>query len=375
MRKHILFVVSDPALVARLKRMLRAMRGRWESSFVGTLGAAQCVLRDIGFDAVVADTNVPDGDGLVLLAELRSLHHARNTPVIMLTARRERRAKWRALRMGATDLIDKPVRAEELFARLHSAIRLKAQQDDLDGRHAAVEQMVAARTAQLEDSRLDMICRLGRMAEDRDEGTGHHAVRIGCYSRVIAGALRADRDLAELLLLATPLHDIGMIAMPEDLVVKQGPLDEHEWDVLREHCAIGADLLRDDGGSARCRLACSVASTSHGGNERPDALRSMAASVALTHHEWWDGSGYPGGLAGREIPLPSRITALADAYDALSFDRPYRPALSEAEVLQTIRDEVGGHYDPEVHEAFERAIPRLREIRTGLPDEVYVTSG
>jgi putative two-component system response regulator len=213
------------------------------------------------------------------------------------------------------------------------------------------------------------------VAEYRDEETGDHVVRVGCYSRVIAEELEADREFVEMLFLTSPLHDIGKIGVPDAVLLKPGPLSEDEWEVMKQHCAIGADILRKESKVRAAFLAWHGGQTyGYNGNGQNPVLK-MASSIAMTHHEWWDGSGYPGGLAGKDIPLHSRIAALADAYDALSFDRSYRPALSESDVLQTIRDEVGDHFDPKVHAAFEQSIPQLRAIRIRLEDEVCGTTG
>ena len=369
MKRRILFVDDEPNVLDGLRRMLRAERGRWDMSFVGGADAALDVVRAVGCDAVVSDVNMPGKDGFALLAEIRADERTRDVPFIILTGRNESDIKRRALDLGATDLLNKPVDPQDLIARLRSMIRLKTYQDEIKDQNAILERKVEERTADLVDSRLDIIWRLGKAAEYRDEETGNHVVRVGCYCRVIAERLGADREFVELLLLTSPLHDIGKIGIPDAILLKRGPLNEDEWDVMRRHCAIGAEILREDSKVMNAFLAWRrERKCNHNGNAKNPVLK-MASSIALTHHEWWDGTGYPAGLAGEGIPLESRIVALADAYDALCSERPYKPALSEAEALSVIHDEVGRHFDPAISAAFEESIRALRAIRTELSDE------
>ncbi|MFH1749253.1 MAG: HD domain-containing phosphohydrolase [Planctomycetota bacterium] len=375
MKRHILFVDDEPNVLDGLRRMLRAERDRWDMSFVGGADAALDTMRAVGCDAVVSDVNMPGKDGFALLAEMFADERTQDIPVIILTGRNESDIKRRALNLGATDLLNKPVDPQDLIARLRSVIRLKTYQDELKDQNAILERKVEERTAELVDSRLDIIWRLGKAAEYRDEETGNHVVRVGCHCRVIAETLGADREFVEMLFLTSPLHDIGKIGIPDAILLKRGSLNEDEWDVMKRHCAIGAEILREDSKVMNAFLAWRGEHTcGHDGNGQNPILK-MASSIALTHHEWWDGTGYPAGLDGANIPLESRIVALSDAYDALCFERPYKPALPEAEALKIIRDEVGRHFDPQVHAAFEESITELRAIQTELRAEVYDPAG
>ena len=226
------------------------------------------------------------------------------------------------------------------------------------------------RTADLVNSRMDIIWRLGKAAEYRDEETGNHVVRVGCYCRVIAETLGVDRALVETLFLTSPLHDIGKIGIPDAILRKRGPLDATEWEVMKRHCAIGAEILHEDSKVMSTFLAWRGVDTCDHDRAARNPILSMASSIALTHHEWWDGSGYPAGMAGEEIPLESRIVALADAYDALCSKRPYKPALSDRDALAIMHDEVGLHFDPTVYAAFLESVDELRAIRAELHDGV-----
>ncbi len=375
MKKHVLFVDDEPNVLDGLRRMLRGERGRWELDFAGSADEALDRMRAGDFDAVVSDVNMPGKDGFALLAEMRMAERTQDVPIIILTGRHETDIKRRALDLGAADLLNKPVEPQDLIARLRSVISLKDYQDEIKGQNAILERKVKDRTAELEGSRLDIIWRLGKAAEHRDEETGNHVVRVGCYSRVIAETLGADREFVEMLFVTSPLHDIGKIGIPDAVLLKPDPLDKDEWDVMKRHCVIGAEILREDSKVMNAFLAWRGARTYGDNGNAQDPILKMASSIALTHHEWWDGTGYPTGLAGEEIPLESRIVALADAYDALCSKRPYKPALSEAEALSVIHDEVGRHFDPAVSAAFEESIKELRAIRTELCDEASCLAG
>ena len=203
-------------------------------------------------------------------------------------------------------------------------------------------------------SRLSIVCRLGMAAEFRDEDTGNHVVRVGCYSLAVAAALGMPPSFLDMLLLAAPLHDIGKIGVPDSVLLKPGPLSDEEWVVMQRHCEIGERILREES-KAVFPMFDWYTQESQGLKEalgNHDPLLEMAASVALTHHEKWNGSGYPRRLAGEAIPLESRIVAIADVYDALTSDRPYRGARPEEEALSIIETTAGSHFDPGVHAAF-----------------------
>ncbi len=369
MNRHILFVDDEPNVLDGLRRMLRAERHRWDMSFVDGAGAALDVVRAVGCDAVVSDVDMPGKDGFSLLADIRADEQTCDVPVIILTGRSESDIKRRALDLGATDLLNKPVDPQDLIARLQSVIRLKDYQDKLKDHNTILERKVEERTADLVGSRLDIIWRLGKAAEYRDEETGNHVARVGCYCRVIAERLGAEHELVEMLFLTSPLHDIGKIGIPDAILLKRDSLSADECGVMKRHCAIGAEILREDSKAMNAFLAwLGERSCRHDGNGQNPILK-MASSIALTHHEWWDGTGYPAGLVGEEIPLESRVVALADVYDALCSERPYKPAFPEDEALSVIHDEVGRHFDPAVHAAFEESLKELGAIRTELRDE------
>ena len=226
----------------------------------------------------------------------------------------------------------------------------------------------------LAQSRMSVVCRLGMAAEFRDEDTGNHVIRVGCYSRAVAAAMGMPRSFLEMLLLAAPLHDIGKIGIPDSVLLKPGPLSDDEWSIMQRHCEMGHRILREQS-KAVVPLFDWYAVEPHSMQdavENRDPVLDMAASVALTHHEKWDGGGYPQGLSGEAIPLESRIVAIADVFDALTSNRPYRTARPEEEALTIIEATVGSHFDPRVYAAFLRSLPEIRAIRARFDDDVVV---
>ena len=255
------------------------------------------------------------------------------------------------------------------MARLRSVLHLKACQDELKCQNELLEQKVRERTRQLEASRLDIIWRLGKAAEFRDEDTGNHILRVGYFSRAIAEALGVERDFVDRLFLAAALHDIGKLGVPDSILLKPGKLTEDEWRIMRQHCEIGAAILQQHSNMGRAfqERGSQESSTLCESPENP--ILEMAATIALTHHEKWNGDGYPRGLAEEEIPLAGRIVAISDVYDALTSERPYKPAFSEEKALAIIREGVGQHFDPEVCAAFALSIETIVAIRNEFSDE------
>ena len=373
--RRILFVDDEPNFLSGVKRMLHQYRSVWDMRFARSVDDALAQLRQEEFETVVADISMPGKDGFELLVTIRMDPELSDIPVIMVTGLDERTLKLGALELGATDLLNKPVQREELLARIRSALLLKSHHDQIRAQNATLERAVAERTRDLADSRLDLIWCLARAAEQRDGTTGRHIIRVAAYSRAIAARMGLDREFVATLTLASPLHDVGKIGIPDHILKKRGPFTDAEREVMQRHCAIGAEILTPHPGSTelgRIWQGATNRSTDDDGADTAapsvNPLLQMAAMVARTHHERWNGSGYPDGLAGDTIPLASRIVAVADVYDALRSARPYKPAFAEERVLAMIRDQVGRHFDPEVYAAFERSLDELSAIAGELAD-------
>jgi putative two-component system response regulator len=368
--RQILLVDDEQHVLDAMRRMLHAQRGIWHMTCANSAAAAWSLLVDRPFDAMVCDVNMPEMSGLQLLERVKASARLRDVPVVMLTGLGCRSLKRQALELGAADLLDKPVAAEDLVARLRSALRLKAYQDELRAHNALLEQRVEARTAELYRSRLDIIWRLGKAAEQRDDETGNHVIRVACISRVVAQALAMPEEFVESLFVAAPLHDIGKIGIPDSILLKPGPLSRHEWEVMREHCQIGAKILQEDALAETAFDECLGRPARCGEGSRDNPFLKRAAVVALAHHERWDGTGYPRGLAGAAIPLEARIVAIADVFDALTSCRPYKPPYPERRAFQIIRDAAGSHFDPRVFAAFREALPEIKDVRRRLSDGI-----
>ena len=258
-----------------------------------------------------------------------------------------------------------------MIARLRNVFQTKTYEDGLRATNGLLADKVQRQKADLAQSRMSVICRLGMAAEFRDEETGNHVIRVGCFSRVLAAALGMPRSFLEMLLLAAPLHDIGKIGIPDSVLLKPGPLSDDEWEVMQRHCEIGERILREQS-KVLVPLLDWYAVDPPGMKDalgHQDPVLEMAATIALTHHEKWDGSGYPAGLAGDAIPIESQIVAVADVFDALTSNRPYRPARPEDEALTIMAATVGSHFDPRVHAAFVRSLAEIRTIRARFADD------
>lgn len=372
MTKRVLFVDDEHRVLEGLRRMLRDLRGEWEMSFAASADEAMRLLLKSDYDAVISDVNMPVKDGFDLLRAIRSDEHTRDIPVVILTGNAEQGLKRRALDMGATDLLNKPADREDLIARIENVVRLKRYQDRIKQDKATLELRVRERTAELERSRMELIWRLGKAGEFRDTDTGNHVVRVGYYALELANALGLDPEFGRRLFVTAPLHDLGKIGIPDAILLKPGKLTPAEWDVMKQHTRIGAKILRENVFNEH---AAAILGDILGADlEQGNPLTEMGASIAMNHHERWDGSGYPAGIEGEEIPIEARITTLADVYDALSSKRPYKEAFPEEKVLHIMRQGVGTQFDPEAFATFERSLDAFRRIGVELADDTAIHS-
>ncbi len=334
-----------------------------------SVDAALATLSEVSCDALVSDLCMPGRDGFDLLSQLRSQPETSDLPIVILTGKDDHDLKRRALDAGATDLLRKPVDAEELVARLDSALRLKEYQDRIKSDNALLEQRVRERTAELERSRVELVWRLGRAGEFRDCDTGNHVMRVGCYAYELAETVGSDKQFSEGILLTAPLHDLGKIGIPDSILLKPGKLTAEEWSVMKTHTVIGADILQGRFTFPLVRALPGVVNPSMPCPFGESHLATMGANIARSHHERWDGDGYPDGRAAEEIPIEARIVSIADVYDALLSRRPYKKVFSHEDAVSTIQGGVGTQFDPQVPGAFEKSLDRLQEISAELADE------
>jgi putative two-component system response regulator len=285
-------------------------------------------------DLILLDIMMPGMDGYEVCRQLKSNFATRRIPVIFVTAKGDMEDETQGFELGAVDYITKPVSPPIVQARVETQLALYDQSRMLENR-------VRQRTAELNESRLQIIQRLGRAAEYKDNQTGLHVVRMSHYSKLIGLAAGMTEAEAELLLNAAPMHDIGKIGIPDRILQKSGQLDDADWQVMRQHPQIGAEIL----------------------GEHSSELLNMARMVALTHHEMWNGQGYPNGLKGEEIPLVGRIVTLADVFDALTTERPYKKAWTIEKTLEFIQRKSGELFDPKLVDIFMGILPQILEIK------------
>jgi putative two-component system response regulator len=373
-KKQILVVDDDQCILDALRRALHDCNDDWSLTFVRQPELAWERLLDSAYDAVVTDINMPGLNGMDLLERIRKNEKTKTVPVVLLTGLNERGLKEKALDLGAVDLMNKPIEAEQLIARLRNLLHQKSYEDNLRAHNLDLTEQLQQQTLDLAQSRMSVVCRLGMAAEYRDKDTGNHVARVGCYSRAVAAAMGMPESFLEMLLLSAPLHDIGKIGIPDSILLKPGPLDDEEWSIMKTHCRIGERILRNQSKSIVSLFDWYAfgTNTMREAIENNDPMLDMAATVALTHHEKWDGSGYPQQLAGEAIPLESRIVAIADVFDALTSNRHYRPARPEDEALSIIQATVGSHFEPGVYAAFLQALPDIRAIRARFNDNAAV---
>jgi putative two-component system response regulator len=313
-------------------------------------------------DVVLLDVMMPTIDGLQILRAIRADAQLCHTPVLILTASTERGTKRDALEAGATDFLAKPVDAEELVPRVRNALIVKAHQDHLSGYSDQLRREVWLRTVELEESRLQVIHCLARAGEFRDDTTGHHVVRVGRYTAILARELGFGEAEAGMMGLAALLHDVGKIGIPDSILLKPGPLEPAERETMKRHCEIGGRIVEPGADEEWFSAACERASKAILSLDDQHPLLALARTIALTHHEKWDGTGYPNGLAGEQIPIEGRIVAVADVFDALSSYRPYKPAFAPERCLEIMAKDRGRHFDPAVFDALSRRIDDILQV-------------
>jgi cyclic di-GMP phosphodiesterase len=352
---RVLVVDDDDAVRAAHARLVASLGYEVETAADGVEAWAKLPLE---FDLLLVDGDMPLLDGFGLAERMRAEEAYSHLPIVMVSGLTGRRDRQRALQVGVNDFINKPVDPEELALRARWLIELKVTHDRLRARNAELEHTVTVRTEALRsaieetsraqhmthEAHLDTIRRLTIAAEYRDSDTAGHIERIGLYAEVLAGALGLPPGEVTTMRQAAPMHDVGKLGVPDRILLKPGKLDEDEWTIMRSHATVGARILS--------------------GSSSP--VIQMGERIALTHHERWDGTGYPNGLAGEEIPYAGRICAVVDVFDALTMDRPYRRALEQSLVLDMMQSDAGKHFDPGVLDTFVAAVPRIAEVRSAM---------
>jgi response regulator RpfG family c-di-GMP phosphodiesterase len=298
-------------------------------------------------DLVIVDYMMPDMDGVEFIQRFRA-HPARaQTPLLMVTADHEREVRYRALDAGANDFLTKPLDRVEFTSRVKNMLSLRRSQVALAHHASTLADEVRHATAEIFERERETLNKLARAAEFRDPETGAHILRMANYSALIAREIGLERDMQEALLIAAPMHDVGKLGTPDHILLKPGRLTSDEFEIMKKHATIGHEILKDSA----------------------SPYMQLAATIALTHHEKFNGTGYPGGLAGEAIPLVGRIVAVADVFDALTSARPYKPAWDVLRARDFLLEGRGEHFDPVCVDALLGRWEEVLQIRVRFQDE------
>lgn len=345
LKAKILIVDDEPANISLLEDILENEGYTYFRSTQDSRKALD-MYKEIRPDLVLLDLNMPYLDGFQVMEQLKEQEKNSYAPVLVLTAQPDRNIRIRALAAGARDFIGKPFDITEVVQRISNMLEIRLLHNEIRDQNQVLEEKVQARTHELEKSRQEAILRLGRAAEYRDNETGMHVIRMSRLSKKLAEEIGLTREQCQLILQASPMHDVGKIGVPDEILLKPGKLNEKEWAIMKKHPEIGAEIL----------------SGSH------STVIQMAETIALTHQERWNGSGYPFGLKGEEIPLAGRIVALCDVFDALTSKRYYKEAFSIEKTMQIIEEGRGKDFEPQLVDAFKKILPVMIRIVKGLPD-------
>lgn len=363
----ILFVDDEQSVLSGFRRVLRNIPDRWRCHYVTSVEEALKFTRLHSVDVVVSDISMPVKNGFDLLEDLRSDLRTKDLPVVIVTGNVDEDLKCKALDLGASDLLTKPVSKDNLLARVRNVLKLKNYQDEIKEQNLRLDLKVKARTRELEDSRLDIIWRLAKIVESRDSHTGNHIFRVAHYCKILATNFKMPAEFCEQIFQASPLHDIGKIGIPDSILHKPGRLSKEEFRVMENHCHIGAEILQQDMTPPLLNEETDP-SNAHTDTLPQNPLMKMAADIALYHHEHWDGRGYPTGSKGTQIPLAARICAIADVFDALSSARSYKNAMPESEVMRIMCTGKGAKFDAAIFDCFEKSLSEFRKVRKQFAD-------
>jgi response regulator RpfG family c-di-GMP phosphodiesterase len=341
-----LVVVDDDPMVHQLVRHIVAELPALRIEVFDDPGVALAWCRDHEPDVVITDYQMPALSGTALIGALRAEPHLADIPIMMITASGDRDVRIAALTAGANDVLSKPIEPAEVRARTSNMLAIRRGQRLLSQRSSWLETEIQRAIAAIATRERETILRLSKAAEFRDWETGSHIIRVSLYARLIARGLGLSRDEQEIVFQAAPMHDVGKIGIPDTILLKAGELDPVEFEIIKRHTTIGEQIL---GGSS-------------------SGLLQAAAEIALTHHERYDGQGYPAGTRGEAVPLRGRLVAVADTFDALTSRRPYKAAWPSSLAWDFLQQNVGTRFDPVCVDAFLLARAEAEAVHEAMPD-------
>ncbi|MBV1928838.1 MAG: response regulator [Gammaproteobacteria bacterium] len=337
---NVLIVDDQEANVALLTAILTSAGYKNITSTTDSRKAVGLYI-EIEADILLLDIRMPHIDGFQVMEELKKRISGDYLPILVLTAEASDKVMGEALSKGAKDFLTKPFLNTEVLHRIRNILEVRLLHQGLRFQKMDLEKIVKQRTQELSQSRYEIIQRLGSAAEYKDNETGNHVLRMSRFCQLLAEAAGLPTSESELILHASPLHDIGKIGIPDQILLKPGSFEEEEWRIMQTHVDIGVELLA--------------------GSENP--LLIKGGEIALMHHEKWDGSGYPNGLAGEEISIAGRICAICDVFDALTSVRPYKEAWPVEKAMNLIEEQSGKHFDPNLVPLFEAILERIVAYR------------
>jgi putative two-component system response regulator len=348
-----ILIVDDHQSNLDLLQAVLTAAGYTNLSTTSDARTVEAMHRSQRFDLILLDIRMPFLDGFQVMAHLAEVHRDDYLPILVLTAQDDPTTRRRALEQGAKDFVTKPFEAADVLLRVRNMLEVRKLYNERQSQNEVLEARVQERTLALEErnrqlvqARIEVIRRLARVGEYRDNETGFHVLRMSrsCYRLALAAGI--DTATAERILHASQMHDLGKIGIPDRILLKPGRLDADEMAIMRTHSTIGASVFDDT----------------------DDDLLLMARSIALTHHEKWDGSGYPNGLKGTGIPIEGRISAICDVFDALMSERPYKKGWPLDKAVAFMSENAGSHFDPELVARFQDILPEILAIQTEFRD-------
>lgn len=346
MQLNVIIVDDTPINVTLISHLIGRLEDCVAKGFtIPQEGLAWC-LENVP-DLVIVDYMMPELDGIEFVRQFRAGEGRADIPVLMVTANDQIAVRHQALEAGANDFLTKPIDKAEFMARTRNMLSLRRSQRKLEDRAAWLDEEVKKATALILARERETVIRLSKAADSRDPETGAHILRMSHFSKLIAKQLGLSEAEQEMILEAAPMHDIGKVGIPDNILLKPGRLDVAEFEIMKRHSILGYDIL----------------------NGSQSEMLQAAAQIALSHHEKFDGSGYPRGLVGEAIPLFARICAVGDVFDALTSERPYKKAWDDERAIALLREGMGSHFDPACVEAFLSDWDGVMTIRKRFQDD------